>query len=330
MAADAENISIGTSGNETFYDAIDSPSLVVCESSPKPFSDPDEKETDAKHLNDTDTPVMALNETYALSREASILLCNRLPFLDNAIKSIQIYPYGEVNELTTPKHKHRDLLANTEIGTYQAPAENCHFAKESDKYPIEFHGLLQSKDFENNCEEDEEEIIQFYGEAKEPLVNFESENLEENFFLSNTNIISHLSPEVEKSSEYADPSFSISEDQENTAREYYKPEISSDEEKVKTHMETLIESQGGTNASEASLSIAIEQTVMGEDPLKPTENDVTNPKSAAAQEEESAFSILEDLREKRKPNPPKRILTPEEDAARNKFPRYRISLKILC
>lgn len=37
--------------------------------------------------------------------------------------------------------------------------------------------------------------------------------------------------------------------------------------------------------------------------------------------EKTVFEILEEYRDKRKPNPPKRTLTAEEDAARNKWPR---------
>ncbi|KAM7533742.1 hypothetical protein Aperf_G00000114633 [Anoplocephala perfoliata] len=306
------DISVETSVNETFYDAVDLLNTVTCEISPKSFSGGDGKATDAKQLKNIDTSAMALNGTYALSSEASFLSCNKLPFLDNAIKSIQTGSHDEEIEFTTPISAN---CTNTDISIYQTPTDNNDLAKEGSDYPIEFHGILQGKDLGNSCDEIEEEIIEFRGEAKELYDNFLSENSKENLLASKTNVISS---EVVKSSEFADQ-FLVHDRREITREEDDNREKSSDDERRNrnTLTQPLIESKEVTTTNEADLSIVIGQNDTSESPLTPTEDDI----KSSEQEEESLFSILEGLREKRTPNPPKRILSPEEDAARNKFPR---------
>lgn len=98
-------------------------------------------------------------------------------------------------------------------------------------------------------------------------------------------------------------------------------EVSSVDVSLYTPVDTTVESQEEFQSVEMHSSIFDDQNDLDKSSKMSRKNGIITSESEIAQDD-SIFGILEEIREKRKPNPPKRILTPEEDASRNKFPRY--------
>lgn len=85
MSTDSENTSFETCNDDSFYDAVEilNPGSFV-PSMRQSLKSP------SKQLELNEAP-SALNETYTISSEHSSSLCNQLPFLDDAIKSIKFH-----------------------------------------------------------------------------------------------------------------------------------------------------------------------------------------------------------------------------------------------
>ncbi|VUZ41697.1 unnamed protein product [Hymenolepis diminuta] len=97
-------------------------------------------------------------------------------------------------------------------------------------------------------------------------------------------------------------------------------EVSSVDVSLYAPVDTTVESQEEFQSVEMHSSIFDDQNDLDKSSTMSRKNGIITSESEIAQGD-SIFDILEEIREKRKPNPPKRILTPEEDALRNKFPR---------
>ncbi|KAM3188157.1 hypothetical protein ACTXT7_000821 [Hymenolepis weldensis] len=428
MSIDTENTTFESCIEDIFYDTAEISCLESHATSQEQLSD-----FDAKHLGNPNTSVRALNETYSLSKEAPTLLCNQLPFLDSAIKSIKIQSNDEGIDFAS---LHLANASNAENPAYYTSAKlsepskgcdeslrECHSASEGNDFEIQFDRgefdccsvnfdgdhLKSATDIATNLPQKSEKSkkshsedqleckrdIKIFGEDKTDTeqehgifvsrklteIEFGTPNnkIEESMTVDSKNdnldaskCTMNKSYEGFKSVEVDSPTFgdhnilggspqklvlgpeSVQENQSITngcessenimdlsdvkiVVEQVTPnlksnvlkedepltdsaEVSSVDVSLYTSVDTTVESQEEFQSVEMHFSIFDDQNDLNKNSTMSRENGIITSESEIAQGD-SIFDILEEIREKRKPNPPKRILTPEENASRNKFPR---------
>lgn len=177
MSIDTENTTFESCIEDTFYDTVEISCLGSHATSQEQFSD-----FDAKHLENPSASVRALNETYSLPKEAPTLLCNQLPFLDSAIKSIKIQSNDEGIDFAS---LHLANASNAENSAYCTSAKLSEPSKGCDESLKECHSSSEGNDFE----------IQFNrGDFDCCSVNFDGDHLK-----SATDIATNLPQKSEKS-----------------------------------------------------------------------------------------------------------------------------------
>nr|CDS28725.1 dynein assembly factor 1 axonemal [Hymenolepis microstoma] len=175
MSIDTENMTFESCNDDVFYDAFEVSCLEIHKTAQEQFA-----ESDPKHLDNLESSVTALNETYSLPNEAPILLCNQLPFLDNAIKSIKIQSndagikFASVHltnatNAESPSYYTSAKLSEPLMGCYEGLKE-CHSASKDNDFEI------KSKKRQSDC----------------CSVNFDGDHLK-----STHDTVTNLSPESE-------------------------------------------------------------------------------------------------------------------------------------
>ncbi|EUB55830.1 Leucine-rich repeat-containing protein 50 [Echinococcus granulosus] len=382
MSSDTEQVSFSTALEETFFDAVED---IKCNSSqlvpevPVELSFQDcNNEAETGLVNTSDTSMKLLNETYSLSAETSPLLDNPLPYLDDAIKSIQVLSSDPVIYLRNsppapsstlsqnPKQNFGSInssdLVNLNIrethgGVCTAPTPSKEDQTTVDQigylpsFPVEFHGVEKVEttqpvvDAGNN--DSEAEVFEFRGISDRFGLTTESANVVN--FISDEQFMT----ETEKYTSISMEEKAVSEDLNNDLNE---PENVTIDRELISKLDDATSQQVETVEFDVSHEIEdaneVADTINGVDgnfdekvvkPIAPVDtadqgcddtiadataetevdNNGTSVKmdTEGVEAEQTVLEILEEYREKRKPNPPKRMLTAEEDAARNKWPR---------
>ncbi len=356
MSSDTEQASFSTATDETFFDAVDPDTSVsrpadtsssAAESrdcaTPSPIHENSQCEAESGCDKNTELPVsppeaamdpqgdadpplcevsgelgnttlvsegdsvQILNETYAITPDAPTVV-NELPFLDDAIKAIKVSsttPMIQVQRPPKPKH---------DAWTCDAPAS-------SSVLPTISIGeqLLNS--------------MFMGGQKTEP----DTEATVDGNFLSDVGPMNASLMQFDFAT-----TCKLLGDRENVISTVLpKPEVA---ELKEEDVESTYEFHGTATNEHADLSVAPheigevihekshEAIFTGEEGPHAKVEFHGHAKGDAGEEAQSAEAepkreptveeLLEEYRDKRKPNPPKRILTPEEDAARNKWPRW--------
>ncbi|VDO04542.1 unnamed protein product [Rodentolepis nana] len=150
MSIDTENMTYESCNDDIFYDAFEMSCLDTHKTSQEQFS-----ESDPNGLDNLDSSVTGLNETYSLPNEAPILLCNQLPFLDNAIKSIKIQSndgeikFASVHLTSAPNAESPKCYTSTKLNK---PLKGCYEGLKEGQSSSKDHGFeIKSNKRQSDC-----------------------------------------------------------------------------------------------------------------------------------------------------------------------------------
>ncbi|VDD80181.1 unnamed protein product [Mesocestoides corti] len=338
MNSDTEQASFSTAADEMFFDTIEPDAeeeedkQLKTASQNSPLKSDDEglpsrengfcsgENNDVTSLSEDTSHI--LNDTYSVAGDSSTLLTFQPPLMDTAIKSIQISPSGPVFQLQpTPLPLNQPATSNhllemslqhscfvdhpqtmdpnfTEICKIPINQDNvCAVFTSSQEenvlnaLPNCSGAVIESKDLDYSCSDFSEFPVEFHGVANEQIVEpmLTADVLEKAVEESVVVEFHGFTDDATTSVHVAGTDTTVNTEVSETL---VYDEVTS--KLVEGHLETIA-SESGDKASD--------QNVQG------------------TEAEPTVFDILKEFREKHKPNPPKRILTPEEDAARNKWPR---------
>lgn len=250
--------------------------------------------------------------------------------------------------------KHSDLITtevretSSEVSLSQKEHSNIGHTNDLLSFPVEFHGVEEvdvtlSADRPSEGTSDHFRMVEFRGVSDRCSSYFNSENYIN--ILSNGKIVNEaeneqeLVPEqmevdVDKLRDTVKDSERICRLDDTTLLQVESFELDASHEIDESNIVQFTSNKREDNSPEKTLESVSPDALAEQECLKINviEDDINELKmnmedandkvgTEKGEAEKCLFDILEEHREKRKPNPPKRILTAEEDAARNKWPR---------